>query len=174
MPRDMPKHAVMAFCSFYDSSQMESLQQSPTDRYDWVHKKQSGLTKLHFKLKPMVTDESLVKSFTVTLYPNSVFLIPLSTNRLYTHEIRPSALSIDKIPTRMGYVVRCSDMEALFMKEQTYIKEGEEWMPLEPVNQEGMNDLRMSYLEENKTDQNITYNKIHFSMNSGDYKRPIY
>jgi hypothetical protein len=102
--KDMPKNGLIAFCSFYDMPTKRQLKPSKTDRYDWCYKETSVLTSLHFKLKNTVIDESFVKEFSVTLYPNSVFIIPLSTNRLYTHEIKPSVLNIDKIPMRMGYV----------------------------------------------------------------------
>lgn len=172
--KDMPKDGIIAFCTFYDKSNFENLKPSKTDKYDWCYKKTSGLTRLHFKLKNTINDNSLEKEFSVTLYPNSVFLIPLSTNRLYTHEIRPSLLNIDKIPVRMGYVARCSNLEAVYMNEQTYIKENGELIKLEQMTQETMNILRDSYYEENKTEKMVKYGKIHFSMNTGDYKKPIY
>jgi hypothetical protein len=58
----------------------------------------------------------------VTLYPESAFFMPLSTNRLYTHEIRPSGLDASLLPTRLGYVVRCSSTEAVHKHGQTFIK----------------------------------------------------
>ncbi len=170
----MPKEGLIAFCTFYDNSQFEHLQPSKADKYDWVYKEKSGLTRLLFKLKNIIEDESLVKEFSVTLYPNSAFLIPLTTNRLYTHEIRPSMLNMDKTPTRMGYVVRCSNLEALYVNNHVYIKEEGELLKLEPMTDETMNDLRSSYLKENKTEEMVKYKKIRFSMNSGDYKKPIY
>ena len=172
--KDMPKEGLIAFCTFYDHSQFNSLNPSKTDRYDWVYKNQSGLTRLLFKLKNTVQDQTLTKEFSVTLYRNSVFIIPLSTNRFYTHEIRPSMLNMDKIPTRMGYVVRCSNLEAIYIDDEVFIKEEGELLKLEPMTDETMNDLRSSYLKENKTEEMVKYNKIRFSMNSGDYKKPIY
>ena len=65
------------------------------DPHDWRYKKNTGLTRLRFVLKPGVEQPGLVPEFSVTLYPNSVLMIPLSTNRLYTHAIRPSALNVD-------------------------------------------------------------------------------
>ncbi len=172
--KDMAKEGLLTFCTFYDKKNFEKLSPSKTDRFDWVYKKSSGLTRLLFKLKKTVSDESLVKEFSVTLYPNSVFSIPLSTNRLYTHEIRPSVLNIDKIPIRMGYVIRCSNLEAVYEDDKTFIKENGSLIRLEQMNNENMDDLRDSYYKENKTVQNIDYGKVHFSMNSGDYKKPIY
>jgi len=101
-------------------------------------------------------------------------MIPLSTNRLYTHEIRPSMLNIDRIPTRMGYVVRSSKAEALFMDNQTYLKEIDSLIKLEDMSQASMADLKDSYYEENITEHKVKYGKVHFSMNTGDYQKPIY
>jgi len=171
--KDMSKEGLITFCTFYDSQNFEYLSPSKTDRFDWVYKKSSGLTRLLFKLKSSVKDESLVKEFSITLYPNSVFLIPLSTNRLYTHEIRPSVLNIDKTPVRMGYVIRCSNLEAVYKNDKTYIKENGTLIKLEQMSNDDMADLRNSYYKENKTEKTIDYGKIHFSMNSGDYKKPI-
>ncbi|WP_240338692.1 hypothetical protein [Aquimarina sp. AD10] len=172
--KDMPKEGLIAFCTFYDSTNFEKLTPSKTDKFDWCYKKSSGLTKLLFKLKNTVNDDSLEREFSITLYPNSVFLIPLSTNRLYTHEIKPSVLNIDKIPVRMGYIIRCSNLEATFTNNQTYIKENGDLIKLEQMNSKTMNNLRDSYYKENKSEKVVDYGKIHFSMNSGDYQKPIY
>ena len=172
--KDMPKEGLIAFCTFYDNDNFEKLSPSKTDSFDWCYKKSSALTRLHFKLKPSVEDKSLVSQFSVTLYPNSVFIIPLSTNRLYTHEIKPSVLGVDQIPTRMGYVARCSNLEAVYVDEQTFIKEEDQLIPLQPINEATMQQLRDSYYEENKTINKVDYGKVEFSMNSGDYKKPIY
>lgn len=172
--KDMRADGLIAFCTFYDASNVWQLNPSKTDPYDWCHKGTSGLTKLHFRLKSTVQDPGLVKEFSVTLYPNSVFIIPLSTNRLFTHEIRPSDLSIDLTPTRLGYVARSSKTEALFMNDQTYIKEDGALVKLTPITLETVANLRRSYLQENKTDNQVEYGKVHFSMNAGDYQKPIY
>ncbi|WP_024610690.1 hypothetical protein [Pseudoalteromonas sp. TB64] len=172
--KDMPKNALIAFCTFYDKTHFENLTVSKVDRFDWCYKKSSALTRLHFKLKKTVDDDSLKKEFSVTLYPNSAFLIPLSTNRLYTHEIRPSVLNIDKIPTRLGYVVRSSNLEAIYTEKGVFIKEGDELIKLEDMTKETMHDLRDSYYKENRTESIVNYGNILFSMNSGDYKKPIF
>ncbi len=170
----MPKEGLIVFCTFYDNVDVEHLKPSTTDRYDRCYKDISGLTKLHFKLKSTVNDVSLEKEFSVTLYPGSVFMIPLSTNRLYTHEIRPSMLNADKMPTRMGYVVRCSNLEAQYRNDQAYISDNGNFIKLEKMTEETQEDLRNSYYEENRSEQIITYGKIHFSMNAGDYEKPIF
>mmetsp|Transcript_46092 Transcript_46092/g.133568 ORF Transcript_46092/g.133568 Transcript_46092/m.133568 type:complete len:722 (-) Transcript_46092:66-2231(-) len=175
--KDMPGNGLMAFCTFYD--QLERLQPLASDAFDYGHKGTSGLTKLQFRLKACAAERpgcTLTPQFSVTLYPNSVFFMPLSTNRLYTHEIRPAALDAHMLPTRMGYVVRCSATEAVYKDGATFLK-----MPvgqlvqLEPPTPEGMDHLRDLYAEENATDAVIDYSKygpIHFSMNRGDYTRP--
>lgn len=172
--KDMPKEGLIAFCTFYDDSNTEPLKPSATDRFDWCYKQTSALTRLHFKLKKTVEDDTLEKEFSVTLYPNSAFLIPLSTNRLYTHEIRPSVLGVDQIPIRMGYVVRCSNLEAMHSEDQTYIKENGQYIKLEKMTSELQEELRDSYYEENVSEKMMEYGKIHFSMNSGDYEKPIF
>ena len=172
--KDMPKEGLIVFCTFYDNVDLAHLKQPATDRYDRCYKDVSALTKLHFKLKSTVNDEALDKEFSVTLYPNSVFMIPLSTNRLYTHEIRPSMLNVERIPTRLGYVVRCSDLEAQYVNNQAYIREGDSFIKLEKMTGEGQEDLRDFYYEENKSEHIVKYGSIHFSMNAGDYEKPIF
>ncbi len=171
--KDMPEEGIIAFCTFYDQLDTKELLPSKTDRFDWCYKTTSGLTKLHFKLKSNVSDDSLKKEFTITLYPNSIFLIPLSTNRLYTHEIRPSTLNIERIPVRMGYVARCSNLNAVYKNNQTFIEENGALIKLEEMTEETMNSLRDSYYKENVTADTVAYDKVHFSMNSGDYKKPV-
>lgn len=172
--KDMPKEGLIVFCTFYDDTDLARFKVPENDRYDRVHKNVSAFTKLHFKLKNTVEDELLDKEFSVTLYPNSVFMIPLSTNRLYTHEIRPSALSAEIIPTRLGYVVRCSNLEAQYIHDQAYIRENGELIKLELMTDDTRQELKDSYYEENISEKNIQYGKVHFSMNKGDYEKPIF
>ena len=100
---------------------------SSTDLFDYVYGKNvTILTKLRFRLKSDVEKSNndllnFPKSFDLTLYPNSVFMIPLSTNRLYTHEIIPSTLEVYKIPTRLGYVARCSKTIGIMIGNKTFI-----------------------------------------------------
>jgi len=175
--KDMPGDGLMAFCTFYD--QLERLQPLAADPFDYGHKGVSGLTKLHFRLKTCVAKQpgcTLTPSFNVTLYPNSVFFMPLSTNRLYTHEIRPASLEAHMLPTRMGYVVRCSAAEAVHKEGQTFLKTLDgSLVPLQPPTPEGVRNLRALYAEENEADALVDYSKygpIMFSMNMGDYMKP--
>lgn len=174
--KDMPENGIIVFCTFYD--QLDKLEPLESDRFDYGYKDKSGLTKLVFKLKkPMAETErdNLPTRFTVTLYPNSAFFMPLSTNRLYTHEIRSSMLDARMLPTRMGYVVRCSATEAVHKGGNTFLKTGETLTMLEPPTPEGMALLRALYAEQNKTETLIDYgDKFLFSMNQGDYAAPEY
>lgn len=172
--KDMPTNGIMAFCTFYD--RLEQLQPSADDPFDLVAHGVSGLTRLHFRLKDEVAarpGNNLPAQFTITLYPHSAFFMPLSTNRLYTHEIRSSALDAGLLPTRLGYVVRCSNREAVHKQGRTFIERNGEWVPLTGPTTEGMRKLRKLYAEENTSAAAIDYGDgFLFSMNSGDYLAP--
>jgi hypothetical protein len=102
------------------------------------------------------------------------YIIPLSTNRYYTHEVKPSILNSDKIPTRLGYVARCSNVEAVYFNNQTYIIENKNLIKLEAITESKQQDLKETYYEENCTEKMVDYGEVDFSMNLGDYQRPIY
>ena len=170
----------MAFCSFYKNyknntfNDVSLLHIKNVNTYDYQHKKQSVLTKLRFELKPDVLDNSYVKSFDILLYPNSVFLMSLETNRLYTHAIIVPNLSINDIPTRLGYVIRTSNTDAIYKNDQTHIKLNDSFVPLIESTRDGTNELRQLYFKENTSIDMIDYeNKFNFSMNNGDYLRPL-
>ncbi|GEB54480.1 hypothetical protein [Streptomyces gardneri] len=172
--KDMPANGIMAFCTFYDG--LDKLKPLPEDAFDYGVKGASGLTRLHFRLKdPTAARDgvALPSQFTLTLHPGSVFLMPLSTNRLYTHEIRPSSLDAESLPTRLGYVVRCSNAEAVHKNGHTFLDVAGDLVKLEPATQEGMDELRKLYAEENRTSSFIDYgDEFLFSMNTGDYLAP--
>ncbi|MES9601937.1 hypothetical protein [Actinomadura sp. NPDC000929] len=172
--KDMPVNGIMAFCTFYD--RLDRLRPLAEDTFDYGVKGTSGLTRLHFRLKEPTGERdgvALPQQFTLTLHPGSVFFMPLSTNRLYTHEIRPSALDAGLLPTRLGYVVRCSSAEAVHKEGQTFLKLDEGLVRLEPPTPEGMNELRGLYAEENRTTSFVDYgDEFLFSMNKGDYVAP--
>jgi hypothetical protein len=172
--KDMPVNGIMAFCTCYD--RLDKLQPLDKDAFDYGYKGTSGLTKLHFRLKDAVSERpecTLPRQFTVTLYPNSVFFMPLSTNRLYTHEIRSSMLDAELLPTRLGYVVRCSSTEAVHKHGDTFLKRDGRLVPLEPPTIAGIDELRKLYTEENNTPDFIDYgDRFLFSMNAGDYLAP--
>ncbi|MGW6982674.1 hypothetical protein ACWGE1_25095 [Streptomyces sp. NPDC054932] len=170
--KDMPVNGIMAFCTFYDG--LDKLHPMADDAFDYGLKRASGLTRLHFRLKePEGDGGGLPQQFAVTLYPGSVFFMPLSTNRLYTHEIRPSTLGAEMLPTRLGYVVRCSSAEAVHRNGHTFLKAAGDLVELGPPTPEGMDELRRLYAEENRTSSFIDYgDKFLFSMNTGDYVAP--
>ncbi|WP_206343622.1 hypothetical protein [Streptomyces mesophilus] len=174
--KDMPANGIMAFCTFYD--RLDQLQPLAKDVFDYGVKGVSALTRLRFRLKEKEAaadsnENALPQQFSVTLYPGSVFMMPLSTNRLYTHEIRPSALNAELLPTRLGYVVRCSNTKAVHKNGNTHLKVAGRLRPLEPPTPAGTDELRRLYAEENRTSSLIHYDDdFLFSMNSGDYLAP--
>ncbi|KJY24848.1 hypothetical protein [Streptomyces sp. NRRL S-495] len=172
--KDMPVNGIMAFCTFYD--RLDGLRPLAQDPFDLGLKGVSGLTRLRFHLKDptaVLNGVALPPQFTLTLHPGSVFLVPLSTNRLYTHEIRPSSLDAELLPTRLGYVVRCSSAEAVHRDGHTFLKAAGDQVRLEPPTAAGMDELRRLYAEENRTSSFIDYGDgFRFSMNTGDYLAP--
>ncbi|MEU1230453.1 hypothetical protein [Streptomyces sp. NPDC005828] len=172
--KDMPVNGVMAFCTFYD--RLDGLEPLAGDAFDYGVKGVSGLTRLRFHLKDPTAERdgvALPAQFSVTLHPGSVFFVPLSTNRLYTHEIRPSTLDAALLPTRLGYVVRCSSTEAVHKDGETFLKRAEGLVKLEPPTPAGMDELRKLYAEENRSTSFIDYGDgFLFSMNTGDYVAP--
>ena len=172
--KDMPRNALMAFCTFYkglNDGSLKNVKRSADCMYDYVYNKTSVLTKLRFRLKGMITDPKYVKEFEITLYPGSVFIMSLETNRLYTHEIVPSVLPVDKIPTRLGYVVRCSDTKALFT-DKAYVQTTDGMVCLRNPTEEDIAKLKSNYRDENSSDRVIDYGNVDFSLNDGDYMKP--
>lgn len=174
--KDMPESGIMAFCTFYEDA--GELRPLPGDPFDRGCGRVSGLTRLRFRLKegvPVEPGESLPAQFTITLYPSSVFFMPLATNRLYTHEIVPSELDAALLPTRLGYVVRCSKTEAVHRSGRTFLANGGERVELEAPTPEGMRELRRLYAQENATPDFVDYgDQFRFSMNAGDYEAPVH
>ncbi len=172
--KDMPANGIMAFCTFYDG--LDKLHPMAEDPFDHGIKRTSGLTRLVFRRKDSVEphdEATLPAHFGLTLHPGSVFFMPLSTNRLYTHEIRPSTLDAGLLPTRLGYVVRCSDTEAVHRDGRTFLKKADDLVELESPTEAGMDELRRLYAEENRSTAFIEYgDRFLFSMNSGDYRAP--
>jgi hypothetical protein len=177
--KDMPTNSLMAFCTFYKGysktglAELDKVKRSNTDFFDYCYNDGSSvLTKLRFRLKTSVEDPSLNKLFDIILYPNSVFLMSLETNRLYTHEIIPSGLPIAKIPTRLGYVIRCSKTEAIYKDGTTFIVDCDNLVKMEDADIEGVQKLKDMYYRENTTTGVMDYGKFYFSLNLGDYKCP--
>ena len=179
--KDMPTNGLMTFCTFYQgyflhkfNNLPNDVHRSESDIYDYVYKDITVLTKLRFRLKNPENNPDLVKQFDITLYPNSVFIMSLKSNRLYTHEIVPSILPVEKLPIRMGYVVRCSLTEAVFNTEdkQTYINYNNNLVKLEKASDSDIDKLKNIDYRENCSDGQITYPEINFSLNMGDYMKP--
>lgn len=171
--KDMPANGIMAFCTFYDG--LGKLGPLAGDPHDHGYKGKTGLTKLHFRLKDGARGKApeLVREFSVTLYPGSVLFMPLSTNRLYTHELQSSMLNAEMLPTRLGYVVRCSKTAAVHRDGTTFLTIDGRLVPMEPATPEGATALRALYARENETDAVIDYgDRFRFSMNAGDYQAP--
>lgn len=166
--KDMPSNGLIAFATFYDQPIDQLAHQLVGQQNTW--------TKLRFRPK---SDHTI--RFDVLLEPNSLLLIPLSTNRLYTHEIVPSSLPVDRIPTRLGYVIRCSNTIALFKHGETHILDEQgQFIPLQPKNgddeDEEIGHLKRLYAQENKQTEPIDYRtreQFRFSLNQGDYLQPI-
>ena len=167
--KDMPRNGIIAFVTFYDfPPDVQYKQVSGDVRY----KRTSALTQLVFKAKSASQEP---QEFSVILESGSLFVIPLSTNRLYTHEIRPSILPTDKIPTRLGYVIRCSKTTAIHSDSQTFVLDQQSHRhALQPPTKADMDELRKKYLQENTTSDIIDYGDVYFSMNEGDYQKPIF
>ncbi len=170
--KDMPDNGLMAFCTFYDTMELQRLTPfQDTNEWcsypDYVHGTRSGLTQLLFHGK-----SPDAPSFAIPLSHESLLLIPLSTNRRYTHEIRPSVLSANLIPTRLGYVIRCSNTTAHTTDGTTYVEEDAASQPiaLRPPRDDEVEQLRHLYAEENRHDQGVVYPPLPFSMNHGDYQ----
>lgn len=207
--QDMDPFGIMVFCSFYENyignNFTDRIDKKITcsnyDLFDFTYGKNvSVLTRLRFKLKLDVNsslspDNNMVKSFDLLLYPNSVFAISLETNRLYTHEIVPSNLFVNRIPTRMGYVIRCSKTRAIWKDNKTWLikdnmenkdvenkdvenkdmenKDNITLIELEKPDENKINMLKDIYFEENITSKKIIYPDFNFSINDGDYLKPI-
>lgn len=185
--KDMPKTGVIAFCTFYEDD-AKSFENKGT----YIHKSKSGhgkssvLTSLVFQLKKEAYDiinphtgEPYTRKFSVLLYPNSLFIIPLSTNRLYTHEIKPPLLPIGKFPVRMGYVIRCSETKAEYDEstgETTVVCVDGSRKKLERPTEADAVELKSLYYKENTTTDMVFYDDVlekETSLNDGDYMKPM-
>jgi hypothetical protein len=180
--KDMPRNAVMAFCTFYRNfrngkftdEKLGHLHKSKNDPYDFWYGDKSALTVLRWRLKNPENHPGMKEQFDVVMYPNSLFLVPLSTNRIYTHEIVPSSLPVDKLPTRMGYVIRCSKCEAISKPDGNYIWNGKKYIKMVEPYPKGVEQVKKLYFDENMTENLIDYEFFDFSLNKGDYEKPIF
>ena len=192
--KDMPASGAIAFCSFYEAFEDGAFRgpharlcHPAADPFDYCVGESfrggaSALTSLHFRLKRDVRDDAgrFAREFSVTLYPDSLLLIPLSTNRRYTHEIRPSSLPVPYLPTRLGYVARCSKTRALHSAARgTRVVSARDGLPrvLVPGSAADLRSLRSLYFAENTSCDAVRYGDAHgdvfFSMNGGDFLAPM-
>jgi hypothetical protein len=165
--KDMPQSGLIAFVSFYDGL------------HGLAGVDNSTLTRLRFRHKHEYTNtQSIDSTFDVTLFPDSVLLISLEVNRMYTHEIVPPSKYIStSVPTRMGYVVRCSKTLAThqFVNGSTCIDVRGEQRPIRVATGEELARLRRLYNQENTTAEDIDYSSgdtIQLTMNPGDLLPP--
>lgn len=172
--KDMPENGVMVFCTFYDQdilSDKSKYHMDPANHYNIMYGKTTALTTLRFVRKN--DDEKLPEKVDVLLYPDSAFFMSLDTNRLYTHEIVPPTLQPKDIPTRLGYVIRCSKQDAKFEDGKVLIKKPDStWEPMQPPTSEGVEKLKKLYRDENMSTEVIDYDYFNFSLNEGDYLAP--
>jgi hypothetical protein len=172
----MPANGVIAFGTFYDFSKCNVSKCSVESDGDIVYRgKHSLLTEIEFVLKRPSEHPHLARDFRVTMLPNSLLVISLDTNRLFTHEIKPSLLPVERIPTHLGYVMRCSSNRAVHRNGQTFMvdeNDGSE-TPLHAMCPEDSQLIKSLYRNENATDDRIVYGKIFSSFNEGDYFRPL-
>lgn len=153
MPSSKRHKTVIAFASFY--------QHAPSGVGSWAS--------LRFRCK----NHSL-PPFDVVLPEGSLFVISLNANALYTHEVIPSPLNVDLAPTRMGYVMRTSDVLARHVDGQTYIQAApDKLLPLVRPTAEDVAMLKALYVQENATSDVVLYPRpLLFSLNEGDYLAP--
>lgn len=163
---DMPENGLIAFCTFYDSEILKNKKYRVVDN-DIFYKNTSALTRLRF------IDKETKEKTDITLTPNSVFIIDLKTNERYTHEIVPPNLDSKDIPTRLGYVIRCSKQKAKFTGK-TYIENFDgKYVPLREPTEEDIIKLKNLYILENTNTVRPNYDFIDFSLNKGDYINPL-
>lgn len=210
MPRNAVM-AFASFYQGYDSEtecfQIDGVKKSKTDPFDYTFEGKSVLSSLKFTLKTQCDSlksyclkdtfsggekafsgsekEKSFKQyvFTVKLYPNSLFIIPLSTNRMYLHETVPPNVPIDKIPVRMGYVIRCSKTRVLYtpnipriqpriVMDDSINETITRSIPMHEMTETERVELGTLYRRENATCDIIDYPLFLSSMNEGDYMTP--
>jgi len=187
--------ALMAFATFYQNFDGKGfphlhnkmVRPSKTDGgFDQVYgnRQTSVLTKLVFRLKPDAKQSALEEGIhldevvELTMYPNSLFIMSLQFNRMYTHEIVPSNLNTDLLPVRMGYVIRCSGREAVYDPKTNKTMVYYDGIPREltaMTNKEFAEELakvREFYARQNQTSEEIKYPLVTGTMNHGDLSPP--
>lgn len=170
--KDMPRNGVLAFATFYNFDGCAA-GPCPLDPLDVAYKRKSSmLTDMLFVLKQPEHHPDLPARVRIKLYPNSLLVVPLETNRIYTHEIKAPVLPAHVLPTRLGYVMRCSNQRAVHRDGRTYLlgADGEE--PLQAMTPDVAAAVRAAYLQENQSDAVVEYPVFPASFNEGDYQAP--
>jgi hypothetical protein len=175
--KDMPRNATMAFVTFYSwKDTRPSAKPTDVDDFDLLYNGRTSVyTRLLWRLKDGVEPSAeRPAEVSITLGPGSILLVSLETNRLYTHETRPSTLPVDKIPTRLSYIVRSSSTVAVHNEDGTFIKAADGALTkMHTPTEEDLVDLRAKYVRENTTADLMDYGPVLYSMNDGDYLRPL-
>lgn len=165
---DMPDNGIMAFCTFYDPIALADPKYHLDDNGSLMYKNTLALTILRFVNKTTKVVQDFI------LYPGSMLLIDLNVNREYTHEIVPPLLDASDVPTRLGYVIRCSKQEAQYINGTTYITSPDGTsVPLRSANPDDTSSLKKLYLEENITPSKPNYGFLDFTLNQGDLLQPL-
>jgi hypothetical protein len=175
--KDMPEGGVMAFVTLYDLDELAKLGSLPgmvTSRFDMKMNGKSIFPTLLFKPK---ADIPHLKEQSIPLYPGSVFIMSLSSNRIYTHAVVPAVGEVAHLPTRLGYVARCSNRTAKWQEDGTYVKYDDTWHQMLPTDSEEASEeasvVRNLYFQENTTMNCIEYGQWYSSFNKGDYMKPM-
>lgn len=172
--KDMAPNGIMAFVTFY-SRDIGSLSECTS----LVWTKKAG------------APEELPKTWQAILFTGSVLFVPLSTNRWYTHRIVAGSRPVHELPTRIGYVARCSKTTAVStLTDGTFLVvpsdegegeggvgggsgSGERRVPLVLPSADDIDRIRKLYKRENMETSVVDYGPVvPFSLNAGDYLRP--
>jgi hypothetical protein len=172
--KDMAASGVLAFATFYDWGSLPNKRNSPTDAFDVCHRGGTSVfTAIDWQLKDAASHPNLVRQCRIKMYANSLLIVGLDTNRLFTHEIKPSTLHVADIPVRLGYVMRCSKTLAVHRDGRTFIvDEDGQQLELASITPESAHTIKTLYRDENITEQRVQYPLILTSLNEGDFLPP--
>jgi hypothetical protein len=172
--KDMAASGVLAFATFYDWGSLPNKRNSPTDAFDVCHRGGTSVfTQIDWQLKDAASHPNLVRQCRIKMYANSLLIVGLDTNRLFTHEIKPSTLHVADIPVRLGYVMRCSKTLAVHRDGRTFIvDEHGQHLELASITPESAHTIKTLYRDENITEQRVQYPLILTSLNEGDFLPP--
>jgi hypothetical protein len=157
---DMPENGVIVFCTFYN----RKITSISSGSKSYSAELQLSILRFRKKKNVEATEwDNYPDKWDLTLYPDSIFIISLEFNRVYTHEIVPPYLPLHLIPTRMGYTIRCSKTKAIYGKDskvRLYSQDSTNISILQTVDSEYKDKIRKYYKEENMTSNKISYESI--------------